>query len=225
MLARKLFAIVVVTTTACSDDPQGLDPGVGNDGGFEPSESCGPVAATDLDNDCATMADCPGFSTEDNVEPASCPNCPDSARFQVCEAGTCRRFDRTGSVKSGFIGNLAADGGATAIEVLLSPWTSEGRRVTCSELLRTCDVYEPTLNIVNTNRNAIPGRIKLGLSYPTLTQSPAGEDFILMVIVTSEIGGRGDVLTVGCVDGIDVVESSDPTEVNLVLEDVWPPRT
>ncbi|NJK88814.1 MAG: hypothetical protein HC923_05035 [Myxococcales bacterium] len=220
-LRRALFFSGLLLSCGGDDEQSGSD---GSNG--LPRDRCGVPTGGELAAVCSSFRSCPGFGQEGNVEPSSCANCPDHARRRTCVDGECSGpFTYDGVILSGFNAVGAAVGGRSAVEILLSSRTSDGRKLTCNQLLTTCDPRaELTLNILNANVNGIPGGIQPNAAYPTLTSSPEGEDLILMVLITKERAGDGEVLTAGCREGIDVAFGQTVEVADFVLEDVKPPQ-
>jgi hypothetical protein len=209
----------------CSDEADGLNGGNRNGNGGENgvANACGPVVEA-VETECDSFRDCPGTLVEENVVPARCDRCVDFAEFRVCEAGACRRIEvRSGNQLSIRVqSNLLTEGAEGYATIQMTSLTADGRRISCRELLSTCTDYsDPRLNVFNSNA----GR---GQFLPNLTSIlPADtiedDDIIVVVLLTEMAQGRGDVLTVGCADGV-ASEFEGVVDVAIVPAETWPPE-
>lgn len=214
MMAAGLLGLL-----ACSDGPDSTldgNNGAGRDAG--PVENaCGPVV-TSVGNECDTWYDCPGTPSVPNQVLARCDNCVPFAQVNICEAGRCRRIDvdNATKVEANVEGNFRTESSEGYVEILMSSITSDGRRVSCEELLSTCDWRDPRLNVFNSNGGR--GRFLRNQLTEIFTDSAEGEDFIFMALITDSGQGRGNILTIGCVDDFDVTYG----QVNVIPEAIVP---
>jgi len=157
------------------------------------------------------------------IEPR-CENCVRFAQARVCEAGRCRRVDVDNQtlVQVQFEGNGLTETARGYVEVLMTSITADGRRVSCQELLSTCDWRDPSLSVFNSNFGG-GGPFARGRVWEIFTDSTEADDLIFFFIATEEGAGRGDIRTIGCVDGFDV-EFGRVNQVpdRIVLLDEWP---
>jgi hypothetical protein len=202
-MQRSSILVAVLAFAACSDDGgESANGGGGGNGanGGAPADACGPVVES-VGTECTTFADCSGRPNQPNVVEARCDNCVPFAQVNVCEAGRCRRIDVDNQifVQANVEGNFLTEGATGYVEIQMTPVTADGRRVTCAELLTTCDWRTPTLNIFNSNGGI--ARYALNQQTEIFGDTIEADDLIFMVLVTENGGGRGDIRTIGCADG------------------------
>lgn len=214
----------------CSDEADGLNGTTGNGSNGEVENACGPVVSA-VGTECDDFYDCPGTATLDNVaQPeASCEHCVDHAQVNVCEAGECRRIDISNNVliQANVEGNNVTEIAGGYAEILLTPITADGRRLTCAELLSTCTDYDdPRLNPINSNSGRAP--FLRNQQTPLVTDAAERDDLIYVVLIT-EGRGRGEIYAAGCADGVvgefSVTDPVTPTIIPRAIQPTeWPPR-
>lgn len=194
---------------ACGGPVEGVNPnGTGSHGGEDPGPdrpACGPVV-TDLADGCTTAADC----GESNVGERLCSNCPAESLNFACSSGECVRYDRESDIAAKYTVPARADAAGSAVEMVIWPWTSDGRRLTCADLLNGCDLDRSEVNVLNVNITNPPA-LTAFRTYDARVSSPTAEDMIFVMRLVSRRGGEGTVMAEDCVEGIDVPFSSVPT--------------
>jgi hypothetical protein len=180
--------------TAGSGNASGLDttPVGGGD-------QCGPVTESIAD-ECRVASDC----GTNNLGAPACTNCPAEALERSCSAGTCEATRLSGSIRAEYIVPPAADGALSGIEMVIWPYTADGRRLTCADLLRDCGPELRQLNVNNVNIDDFPEGLVRFQSFPALARSPAGSDLIFLMRLVAGERGEGRVLAEDCAEGIEV---------------------
>jgi hypothetical protein len=203
---RALALLLPVLALGCSDD--GADDrgngGANGSNGNGVADACGPVVQS-VGNECTTSADCSGRPGQPNILEARCENCVPFAQINLCEAGTCRRVevDNDALVEVAVEGNFLTDGAEGYADILMTSLTADGRRVSCDELLTTCDWRDPRLAVFNSNGGPATSRFPRNQQTFVTDDSIEGDDLIMLVLITDGAQGRGRLRTVGCVDGVE----------------------
>jgi hypothetical protein len=180
--------------------------------------ACGAAGAAE-GGACAGLAGCGG---EGNAQSVSfCDNCPLRAGTQICRAGACSTFSADGAIALRPLAIPEAAAGAESVVLAaLEPVAADGTRLTCAGLLSSACALEGNgaLNATNVRFQNFAMPAAPGLVFPGLgTSSAPGPDKLLLVRVTSEVQGSGEVLAEGCAEGIDV-PSDGSVEAEVVLE-------
>lgn len=206
------------------------DAGVGQDGGFEadagpcgsPSPQAGVPGACGVAeliacSECRGVDEC-GAGAGNFVPIVNCPNCPARADSHLCEGGLCRRLGASGALRVRFTVPPSAAGAQSFITAAFNPLAANGERLRCEELRSSCmRVQNPLLNATNVAFQLFSGPADPGLVYVTTFGAEAGRDRLVVLIVTSQRSGGGDVLGIGCVEGVRLAEEN-PTELVMEVE-------
>jgi len=169
--------------------------------------------------ECTDLTGC-GVGAANARTVSFCEHCFSRPDTHVCEAGTCREIDVTGSLS--FVLGIppSARGAKSWTQASLNPVRSDGVRITCADLLQSSDYQDNYVyNAGNSNFKifATPGGADPALAYPTRIAADVGVDRLLVVRVVSDTQGKGNVLAQGCAEGIEV-KAGETTSVNLPLE-------
>lgn len=180
--------------------------------------SCG-LTDTIACGECRGVQEC-GAGMGNFVPIVNCANCPARVDSHVCEAGRCRILGAPGALRVRFSIPEEATGARSFIAIALNPVTARGDRVRCEELLSSCRLTDnPELNATNVAFQLFSGPADPGLIYVTTFGGEAGDDRVVLLIVTSEPSGGGEVVGTGCLENVSVGANS-PTEIAI---EVRPP--
>jgi hypothetical protein len=193
---------------ACGEEEES-----GPDGG-EPT-SCGTSGEAPASS-CTGLDEC-GAGPQ-NYKPVSfCENCFAGSDTHVCEAGSCRALDRSGSLRVSFGIPEAARGAKSFAVAVVLPLMADGTRVSCAALLTTCDsVNNRAINTSNaTFQNFVqsPDGADPTIVYTYSTSADVGVDRLVVITATSDTQGKGSGLAAGCVDGL-AVTAGETTRVD-----------
>lgn len=167
--------------------------------------------------DCAGVDEC-GAGASNLVPIVNCPHCPARADAHLCEGGLCRRMGPAGALRVRFSVPASAAGAQSFITAAFNPETASGERLRCAELVSSCPrVGNPQLNATNVAFQLFSGPADPGLVYVTTFGAEAGPDRLVLLVVTSERSGGGQVLGVGCAEGVTLDEAT-PAEIVIQVE-------
>jgi hypothetical protein len=164
--------------------------------------------------ECQGVHEC-GRGESNFVPIVNCPNCPGRVDSHVCEAGACRTLGLPGALRVRFSIPSEAAGAASFISVALNSVAANGDRLRCAELQSSCTLIDnPALNATNVAFQLFNAPADPGLIYVTTFGAEAGAERIVMLIVTTEASGGGDVVAVGCLEDVSIGTES-PTEIAI----------
>ncbi|MBI2377130.1 MAG: hypothetical protein HYV07_24225 [Deltaproteobacteria bacterium] len=165
--------------------------------------------------ECASLADCGGPNNARKVE--FCENCFARGDSHVCESGTCKALDTSGSIKSAISIPAEAAGALSYTIAALNPIMADGTRLSCEKLLASCTYRDDfAFNAANSTFKAFPAPANPSNAYPLQTPADVGVDRLLVIFVTEGSQGKGRVLASGCVGGIEV-RAGETTTVPIDL--------
>ena len=99
----------------------------------------------------------------------------------------------------------------------LNPVMAEGTSVTCAALLSSCSYREnAAINTANSSFKNFAEAADPQSVYTGLISADVGDERLVVVRVTSETQGRGEVKASGCTEGIQVI-SGQNARVELTL--------
>lgn len=205
---RALPAILIGAVASACGGTETTNPPVTN--------SCGTVEQAPAEMGCTGLASCGGMSNA--IKVTFCKYCFARPDTKVCEAGTCRAIDISGSISTQLQVPEVARGAKSFTIASVNPIMADGTKVTCATLLSTCAYADNfAINTGNsTFRNFNPPADPANV-YPAPIAADAGAGRLLVVRLTSEVQGAGNVMAVGCTEGIDVV-SGQTANVDLTLK-------
>lgn len=167
--------------------------------------------------ECNGLEQC-GAGMSNFVPIVNCANCPGRVDSHVCEAGSCRILGAPGALRVRFSVPSQATGARSFIAIAFNPTTARGDRLRCAELVSSCQLTNnPELNATNVAFQLFSSPADPGLIYVTTFGGEAGEDRLVLLIVTAEASGGGEVLGTGCVENV-TVGTDAPTEIAIDVQ-------
>lgn len=180
------------------------------------ASSCGVIEMLAC-SECRGVDEC-GAGMSNFVPIINCDNCPARVDSHVCEAGRCRPLGAPGALRVRFSISAAATGARSFIAIALNSVAANGDKLRCAELQSSCMLTSnPQLNATNVAFQLFSGPADPSLIYVTTFGGEAGEERIVMLIVTSEASGGGDIMGIGCLEGVSV-GTNTPTEVAIEVK-------
>jgi len=204
MRAMRTFWMCVALVACGGEDP--TPPG---------SNVCG-VAGEPTGTECDSQSAC---GTNNFRAVSGCDHCLWRNETHACESGVCRALPIGMSGNIGFnIGVPAGARGAKSyVMAAVFPIMADGSRVTCAALTSTCmRVNNGLIGVGNSTAVNIRPPADPDLVYPSQSFDYPGEDHLLLLMLTSEERGAGNLMAIGCAEGIDVV-NGEVTRVDIPL--------
>ena len=201
------LGLALVSLSACSDD----------EGSSGDPVACG-VSGELMGQECTGIEQCGGGA--ENVLPVYfCDNCPVRANTAMCSAGVCAPFSTFGDIDVSPIAIPdGVAGGASFIAAAFAPINADGSRLTC-EALKSGDCTLPDNYGLNVESASFSNASGIGAGFvftiPTVLATP-GEDRLVLVLITSETQGKGQILARGCAEGVSVTQDQT-TAVQLTF--------